>query len=402
MSKVQCLKDILSTYSSVSAQKVNFSKSTAYFSPRTLSAHRVAVHDALGVQEVDDPGIYLGVPLLIGKNKYAAFGRYRDKVDTRALPQYVMSCYLLPCSLVEEMSRSIRRFWWSGKGSARGWPLVAWDDICLPKTASGIGFKDLHLFNIALLGKQIWRLLSATGSLLYRTLHAKYFPDGDLLRASAPARSSFAWKGLHCAMFCLRDGFYWTLGVDSQVRLFRDRWGVSPLLPLLGIPLTGRRFLFAAVNSWSLGKPVGTNVVVLCLDYASASAPPQVPPPIAADPPRWRPPPAGSVKINVDGAFLSLACLGAIGVIACDSSGAVLGGFAKPVPVHGPTSTVEVSALFAGLEFAIANDWPSALIESDPAPCLLPMPAVFVLASPLVWPTLPPIRLPLGLVTMIM
>ncbi|KAK8618177.1 hypothetical protein V6N13_116045 [Hibiscus sabdariffa] len=191
MTEVQCLKDILLTYSSVSGQKVNFSKSTTYFSPRTPPAHRTAVHDALGVQEVDDPGIYLGVPLLIGKNKYAAFGRYRDKVDTRvskwsnlllsfsrrevliksvaqALPQYVMSCYLLPCSLVEEMSRSIRRFWWSGKGSARGWPLVAWDDICLPKAAGGIGFKDLHLFNIALLGKQLWRLLSAPGSLLCR------------------------------------------------------------------------------------------------------------------------------------------------------------------------------------------------------------------------------------------
>ncbi|KAL4347259.1 hypothetical protein GQ457_17G000100 [Hibiscus cannabinus] len=155
------------------------------------------------------------------------------------------------------MTRSIRRFWWSGKGSARGWPLVAWDDICLPKAAGGIGFKDLHLFNIALLGKQIWRLLSAPGSLLYRTLRAKYFPDGDLFSASAPARSSFAWKGLHRAMLHLRDGFYWTLGIDSQVRLFRDRWGVSPLSPLLGIPLTGRRFLSAAVNSWFPGKPVG-------------------------------------------------------------------------------------------------------------------------------------------------
>ncbi|KAL4295524.1 hypothetical protein GQ457_12G000060 [Hibiscus cannabinus] len=72
-----------------------------------------------------------------------------------------------------------------------------------------------------------------------------------------------------------------------------------------------------------------------------------------------------SIKVNVDGAFLPSVRLGAIGVIARDSSGAVLGGFAKPVPVHGPASTVEDSALFAGLEFAIANAWPSALIESD-------------------------------------
>ncbi|KAL4368990.1 hypothetical protein GQ457_05G022000 [Hibiscus cannabinus] len=282
--EVQCLKDILLTYSSVSGQKVNFSKSTAYFSPRTPPAHRTAVHDALGVQEVDDPSIYLGVPLLIGNNKYAAFGRYRDKVDTRvskwsnlllsfsgrevliksvaqALPQYVMSCYLLPCSLVEEMSRSIRRFWWSGKGSARGWPLVSWDDICLPKAAGGIGFKDLHLFNIALLGKQLWRLLSTPDSLLCRTLRAKYFPDGDLFSASAPAHSSFAWKGLHRAMLRLRDGFFWTLDIDSQVRLFRDRWGGFSPIALDGdtidreeIPLRCRDFMVPGQACWDRAK----------------------------------------------------------------------------------------------------------------------------------------------------
>ncbi|KAL4319509.1 hypothetical protein GQ457_18G008310 [Hibiscus cannabinus] len=83
--------------------------------------------------------------------------------------------------------------------------------------------------------------------------------------------------------------------------------------------------------------------------------------------PHWRPPPVGYVKVNVDGAFLPYAGLGAIGVLSRDSSGAVLGGFAKPIPIQGPASTVEVAALFAGLEFAVANDWPSALIKSDAA-----------------------------------
>ncbi|KAL4317862.1 hypothetical protein GQ457_18G009180 [Hibiscus cannabinus] len=83
--------------------------------------------------------------------------------------------------------------------------------------------------------------------------------------------------------------------------------------------------------------------------------------------PRWHPPPAGSVKINVDGAFLPSARLGAIGVLACDSSGAVLGGLARPVSVLGLASVVEASALFAGLEFAIASGWASALVESDAA-----------------------------------
>ncbi|KAL4319555.1 hypothetical protein GQ457_18G009430 [Hibiscus cannabinus] len=111
------------------------------------------------------------------------------------------------------------------------------------------------------------------------------------------------------------------------------------------------------------------SAISLCHDYASAFAPSKTPPttttPTAAAPPRWRPPPTGYVKINVDGAFLPTARLGAIGVLARDSSGAVLGGFARSIPVIGPASTVEASALFAGLEFSIANGWASALIESN-------------------------------------
>ncbi|KAL4303034.1 hypothetical protein GQ457_10G009820 [Hibiscus cannabinus] len=108
------------------------------------------------------------------------------------------------------------------------------------------------------------------------------------------------------------------------------------------------------------------DAVSLCHDYTSAFAPPRSPLPLPLiPPPRWRPTPVGSVKVNIDGAFLPSARLGAVGVIARDSSGAVLRGFAKPVPVHGPASTVEVSALFVDLEFDIANGWPSALIESD-------------------------------------
>ncbi|KAL4342607.1 hypothetical protein GQ457_08G031780 [Hibiscus cannabinus] len=531
MSEVHCLKDILSAYSIVSGQKVNFSKSTAYFSPRTPSAHRIDVHKTLGVQEIDDPDIYLGVPLLIGKNKYAAFGRYRDKVDTRvskwsnlllsfsgrevliksvaqALRQYVMSYYMLPCSLVEEMSRSIRRFWWSGKGSARAWPLVAWDDIYLPKTAGRIGFKDLHLFNIALLGKQIWRLLSAPGSLLYRTLRAKYFPDGDLLSTEeiplrcrefmvpgqarwdrtklmahlspgdvesilevpiSPDRAdTLVWGDHDSGLYTVRSGYLflrrppspigpplclWKIlaklptipkvrsfgwrcgrealpvgsrlrdaglsagacplcgaGLEDVLHLLRDCSDSSAALRQAGFAdsllsvdwatsfdwlrfaassISLRSFALFLSILWGLWRRCNTwvherslyplhlvveDAALLCHDYALASAPSQVPPraaadppPAAADPPRWRPPPAGSVKINVDGAFLPSVRLGAIGVIARDSSSAVLGGFAKPVPVHGPASTLEVSALFAGLEFAIANDWPSALIESDAA-----------------------------------
>ncbi|KAL4360626.1 hypothetical protein GQ457_04G020270 [Hibiscus cannabinus] len=171
-------------------------------------------------------------------------------------------------------------------------------------------------------------------------LHQAGFADSLL---SADRATTVDWLGFAAS----------SLSLSSLALLFSILWGL-------------RRCRNTWVHERSLYPLhlVVENVVSLCHDYTSAIAPSKVPPRCRCSP-RWRPPPAGSVKINVDGAFLPSACLGAIGVIARDSSGAVLGGFAKPVPVRCPASTVEVSALFTGLEFAIANGWASALIESD-------------------------------------
>jgi hypothetical protein len=44
------------------------------------------------------------------------------------------------------------------------------------KAQGGLGFRDLVIFNKALLAKQCWRLLKNPDSLVARILQAKYFP----------------------------------------------------------------------------------------------------------------------------------------------------------------------------------------------------------------------------------
>ncbi|GMI77374.1 hypothetical protein HRI_001406700 [Hibiscus trionum] len=243
--EVARLRYVLSQYASSSGQTVNFDKSTAYCSQRCSSDFLRSMRSTLGVRLVDDLGIYLGVPLLIKRNRTASLGFVRDKVQSRmskwdssflsysgreiliksvaqAMPQYVMSCYLLPQNIIDDITMSIRRYWWFGRSNKRGWPLLSWDSLCTPKNVGGLGFRDLHTFNIALLGKQIWHLLSHPDSLLARVLRAKYYPSGDLLNASADKRASFAWKGINQAIHSLGPGYFWRPGVKSSIRLLRD------------------------------------------------------------------------------------------------------------------------------------------------------------------------------------
>ena len=46
-----------------------------------------------------------------------------------------------------------------------------------------MGFKDLVLFNDALLAKQAWRLLQNKNSLFYRVVKSKFFPHCLLMEA---------------------------------------------------------------------------------------------------------------------------------------------------------------------------------------------------------------------------
>ena len=69
------------------------------------------------------------------------------------------------------------------------------DTLCTSKDHGGLGFRDLHLFNLAMLARQGWRILTNPDSLYARVLRAKYFPDGDLLKVQERPGISYSW---HC------------------------------------------------------------------------------------------------------------------------------------------------------------------------------------------------------------
>jgi hypothetical protein len=65
------------------------------------------------------------------------------------------------------------------------------------KVVGGMGFRDLHLFNKALLAKQSWRLWKEPERLVANIMKAKYYPGGSILDAKVGARPSFTWRSIH-------------------------------------------------------------------------------------------------------------------------------------------------------------------------------------------------------------
>ncbi|CAN1246194.1 Uncharacterized mitochondrial protein AtMg00310 [Linum grandiflorum] len=91
----------------------------------------------------------------------------------------------------------INSFWWETKGHGGGgieW--MRWERLRVRKNQGGMGFKDLYGFNIAMLGKFGWKLLTDNTTLVARFLKSKYFSNGDFLSANLDSNPSLTWRSM--------------------------------------------------------------------------------------------------------------------------------------------------------------------------------------------------------------
>lgn len=100
---------------------------------------------------------------------------------------------------------------------------MAWDKMTKPKRG-GIGFRDMHFFNQALLARQGWRLLQNPDSLCARVLNSKYYPNGDLLDTVFASDASPTWRGIEFGLELLKKGLIWRVGNGRNIQIQRDQW----------------------------------------------------------------------------------------------------------------------------------------------------------------------------------
>ncbi|KAA3472879.1 reverse transcriptase [Gossypium australe] len=140
----------------------------------TSMSKRTMMNGWLNMKVVDSLGGYLGLPIVIGKKRSNTFKNIVERIAKRI------------------NSWSKRLLSYGGKEIfIKNWNMLAWEKMCHPKGMGGLGFRDLRLFNVALLGRQVWRLLNYKDTLCYKVLSSKYFPNGDVFHPKKVDRPSF-------------------------------------------------------------------------------------------------------------------------------------------------------------------------------------------------------------------
>jgi ribonuclease HI len=115
------------------------------------------------------------------------------------------------------------RYWWNNQDEERHhW--LGWELLSKPKDEGGLGFREPHIFNMAMLARQGWRLLLNPDSLCGRLLKAKYFPEGSILDATPKHDISYTWRSILKGVALLKEGLVWRVGKGDSINIWDDPW----------------------------------------------------------------------------------------------------------------------------------------------------------------------------------
>lgn len=202
----------------------------------------------LDVPEHENLGQYLGLSTAIGRNKQEVFKFVKDRVWSRlnswkhkalsksgkevlikivlqALPNHVMSLFLLPKSIWNVIQGIIAKFWWgSGGNNGRGIHWVSWDRLSQHRSHSGLSFKKLRDFNVAMLGKIGWSLHTKPNSLVGQLLKARYYSSTTFLEAPLGSNPSYVWRSIRESQGVLKSGLLWKIDKGEAVSIWLDPW----------------------------------------------------------------------------------------------------------------------------------------------------------------------------------
>jgi hypothetical protein len=190
---------------------------------------------------------YLGLPVPEGKMVKVKFKTYKERYQKRlndwtekymssgakealiksvlqAMPIYAMGIFKFPVGLIDDLEQMIKNFWWGDEPDRRRMHWLAWDKCTRPKSHGGVGFRDLKVFNQALLARQAWRLMQFPDSLCARILKVKYYPNANLLDTAFIHSTLASWQGIMHGLELLKCGAIWRIGSGTQMRIWHENW----------------------------------------------------------------------------------------------------------------------------------------------------------------------------------
>jgi len=139
LEEVNTIQGILKVYEKASGQQINSDKTTLFFRKSICESPKNSIKVLLGVSEIKQYEKYLGLLVVVGKNRRASLNYIKDivwgklqgwkeellsqarkevflKAVVQTIPIFWMGCFKLLLGLCGDIEMLIRKFWWGQCG----------------------------------------------------------------------------------------------------------------------------------------------------------------------------------------------------------------------------------------------------------------------------------------------
>ncbi|XP_039128871.1 uncharacterized protein LOC120265002 [Dioscorea cayenensis subsp. rotundata] len=216
----------LELFGHFSGLHLNKSKSAIYFPSWFNKRVQTSICSILNISSAQFPFKYLGV--LISPKRLAAsvFDSMVDKIQSScccwkhsnlskaakailinssllSLPNYYLSVYLIPHSILSAINKISRNFFWHHGGNGKGIHAVAWNNVLDFKSEGGLSIRNLSKVKYSLMAKHVFKYLNKFDAIWVDILHFKYGCINFWTDPTPPRCSTaFALKH-HCWIKCV-------------------------------------------------------------------------------------------------------------------------------------------------------------------------------------------------------
>ncbi|XP_075648654.1 uncharacterized protein LOC142619443 [Castanea sativa] len=204
------LRMVLIWFEAVSGLKVNLGKSELV---AVGSVHDMDLLVAvLGCKQGSLPMKYLGLPL--GE-------KFKD--ESIWIPILERMERKLAANRIARLQRD---FFWGGLGDEPKFHLVDWSSVCTPLSLGGLGIRNLRTFNVALLGKRLWRFGQERDALWRQVIEVKYDCDwGGWCSSSFSGPYGVSlWKNIRRGWHSLSRFIMYDIEDGLKVMFWLDHW----------------------------------------------------------------------------------------------------------------------------------------------------------------------------------
>ena len=142
------------------------------------------------------------------------------------IPIYYLSLFKIPVKVARSIEKLMRDFLWEEKDEGKKDHLVNWEVVALSKEKGGLAIGNIVAWNLALLGKWLWRFQLEIDSLWHSVIRSKYGiqDNGRDSRVDLRGSCRAPWKSISLIFTCWSRHLSVRVGNGEVVRFWEDVW----------------------------------------------------------------------------------------------------------------------------------------------------------------------------------